>query len=31
MNFNWKTYVYNYEDLRKAGINTEKKALRHWQ
>lgn len=28
--FDWKTYVNNYEDLRKAGIDTEKKALIHW-
>jgi hypothetical protein len=31
MNFNWKTYVENYEDLRKAGINNERKAKTHWQ
>ena len=31
MNFNWKTYVQNYEDLRKAGINNEKKAKTHWE
>jgi hypothetical protein len=29
-NFDWKTYINNYEDLQKAGINTEKKARRHW-
>ena len=28
--FDWTTYVNNYEDLQKAGINTEKNALRHW-
>jgi hypothetical protein len=31
MNFNWKTYVQNYEDLRKAGINNERKAKTHWE
>lgn len=29
-NFDWKTYVNNYIDLQKAGINTEQKALRHY-
>ena len=28
--FDWKTYINNYEDLKKAGINTETKALKHW-
>ena len=28
--FNWQTYVNNYEDLRKAGINTENEALAHY-
>jgi hypothetical protein len=29
-NFDWKTYINNYEDLRNAGINTQEKAWRHW-
>jgi len=29
-NFDWKTYVDNYEDLRNAGINTKESALQHW-
>jgi hypothetical protein len=28
--FDWETYVQNYEDLRRAGINTEEKARQHW-
>jgi hypothetical protein len=28
--FNWKAYIDNYEDLRKAGINTEEAAWNHW-
>jgi len=28
--FNWQTYVNNYEDLRKAGIDTENEALAHY-
>jgi hypothetical protein len=28
--FNWNTYINNYEDLQKAGINTKKKAWKHW-
>ena len=28
--FDWKAYVDRYEDLRKAGINTEEKAKQHW-
>ena len=28
--FNWKQYLCNYEDLRKAGIIDEKAATRHW-
>ena len=28
--FDWKTYIQNYEDLRQAGIDTEKKAQQHW-
>jgi hypothetical protein len=28
--FDWKTYVQNYPDLQAAGINTEKKALHHY-
>ena len=30
-NFDWKTYINNYEDLRKAGINTREKAWVHWE
>jgi len=30
INFDWKTYINNYEDLKKAGINTKEKALQHW-
>ena len=29
-NFDWKTYVNNYEDLQKADINTAEKAWMHW-
>ena len=29
-NFNWQIYINNYEDLRNAGINTQKKAQMHW-
>jgi len=29
-NFDWKTYIENYEDLRRAGIDNKKKALIHW-
>ena len=28
--FDWKTYVYNYPDLQRAGINTQEKAWNHW-
>jgi len=28
--FDWKTYLENYEDLRKAGIITKEKAYLHW-
>ena len=28
--FDWIAYLENYEDLRNAGINTEEKALEHW-
>jgi len=28
--FDWKNYVNNYEDLRKANINTYESASRHW-
>ncbi|MFH0986164.1 MAG: hypothetical protein V1882_11660 [Candidatus Omnitrophota bacterium] len=28
--FDWETYVQNYEDLRQAGITTEAKAQQHW-
>lgn len=30
IDFDWKTYVENYEDLRKANINTYETALQHW-
>jgi hypothetical protein len=29
-NFDWEQYIENYEDLRKAGINTQQKALQHY-
>jgi hypothetical protein len=29
-NFDWQTYLENYEDLRKSGINTPELALQHW-
>ena len=29
-NFNWEDYVNNYEDLKKANINTYESALEHW-
>jgi len=29
-NFDWETYLDNYEDLRNAGINTQELALQHW-
>jgi glycosyltransferase involved in cell wall biosynthesis len=29
-NFDWITYINNYEDLQKTGINTKEKALIHW-
>jgi hypothetical protein len=28
--FDWKTYVNNYSDLRSMGINTKAKAIEHW-
>ena len=28
--FNWKQYISNYQDLQAAGINTQKKAIRHF-
>ena len=28
--FDWKSYISNYEDLRKANINTKEKAWNHW-
>lgn len=28
--FDWETYVCRYEDLQKANINTQPKALNHW-
>ena len=30
-NFDWKQYLLNYPDLVRAGINTQEKALEHWQ
>lgn len=30
IDFDWETYVQNYEDLQRAGIDTEKKAKQHW-
>jgi hypothetical protein len=30
LNFDWQTYLNNYDDLRKAGINTKEAALQHW-
>jgi hypothetical protein len=29
--FDWKSYVANYDDLRKAGIKTEEAAKQHWR
>lgn len=29
-NFDWKTYLQNYSDLGKAGINNKYSAWRHW-
>ncbi len=29
-NFDWKFYIGHYGDLRRAGIDTEQKALEHW-
>lgn len=29
-NFNWKNYIERYPDLQEAGINTRKKAIRHY-
>ena len=29
-NFDWKTYILNYKDLRDAAINTQEKAWGHW-
>lgn len=28
--FDWQQYINNYEDLKKAGINTHQKAWNHW-
>jgi hypothetical protein len=28
--FDWETYINNYEDLRNDGINTYESALQHW-
>jgi len=30
MNFDWEYYINKYEDLIPAGINTEQRALDHW-
>jgi len=30
MRFDWKFYIAQYPDLQRAGINTEEKALCHW-
>ena len=29
-NFNWETYVNNYDDLKKVGINNKELAWKHW-
>jgi hypothetical protein len=29
-NFDWETYINNYEDLQKEEINTKEKAWKHW-
>ena len=29
-NFDWKQYIDNYDDLKKAGIDTKDKAWKHW-
>lgn len=29
-NFNWKFYINVYDDLRKAGVNNEQKAIQHF-
>jgi len=31
MSFDWKFYIDSNEDLRKAGIDNEQKALRHYK
>ena len=28
--FDWEFYINKYKDLKKAGIDTEEKALEHW-
>jgi 1,4-dihydroxy-2-naphthoate octaprenyltransferase len=28
--FDWESYINNYEDLRKANIDTKEKAWNHW-
>jgi hypothetical protein len=28
--FDWKSYVNNYPDLQRAGVNSRKKAIKHW-
>jgi len=28
--FDWEFYINKYRDLKKAGIDTEEKALEHW-
>lgn len=30
LNFDWKQYIENYQDLRDSGINTKEKAWYHW-
>ena len=30
MNFDWEQYIENYADLKAAGINTQQKALQHY-
>jgi len=30
MSFDWRFYITKYHDLQKAGINTESKAIAHW-
>ena len=30
LNFDWQTYLNNYDDLKRADINTKDAALQHW-